>query len=88
MIKKRAITNRATYVPRAIQKRRFEVVDTGTVDGEQWFVVSVEPKITPWIREQETTMWYEHTAGTYNYRVLDTFDVHEKLYTLMSLRWA
>ena len=87
MKKKRAITNRATYVPRAIQKRRFEVVDTGVVDGEQWFVVSVEPKITPWIREQDNSWWYEHTTQ-YNYRVLDTFDVHEKLYTLLSLRWA
>lgn len=88
MKKKRALTDRATVVPWAVQKNRFEVVDQAVVDGEQWFVVHVEPRVTPWIREQEDNWWYEHTTGQYNYRVLDTFDVHEKLYTLMSLRWS
>lgn len=89
MKKKRALTNRATIVPqKAVQINRIEVVDSTLVDGERWFVVTVEPKVTPWIREQDSAWWYEHTIGKHSYRVLDTFDVHEKLYTLMSLRWA
>jgi hypothetical protein len=88
MKKKRALTNRATVVPRAVQRNRFEVVDSAVVDGEKWFVVHVEPRVTPWIREQENNLWYEHTTSQYRYRVLDTFDVHERLYTLMSLRWS
>lgn len=88
MKKKRALTDRATVVPRAVQLNRFEVVDSAVVDGEQWFVVHVEPRVTPWIREQASDLWYEHTKEPYRYRVLDTFDVHETLYTLMSLRWS
>ena len=88
MKKKRALTNRATIVPRAVQKNRFEVIDSAKVDGEQWFVIHVEPRVTPWIREQDNTWWYEHTKTQYKYRVLDTFDIHEKLYTLLSLKWG
>jgi hypothetical protein len=89
MIKKRLLTNRATVVPlRVVQKNKFEVIDRAEVDGEKWFVIQVEPKVGPWLREQRSEWWYEHMTTQYKYRVLDTFDVHEKLYTLLALKWS
>jgi hypothetical protein len=77
----------ATIVPtRAVQKHRVEVIDQGTVDEEDWYVVQVEPIVSPWIREQQNELWYEHKKG--NFRVLDTFDIHTKLYTMLVLRWS
>ena len=78
----------ATLPPyQAVQKSRFEVIDQGIVDGELWRVVQVEPKVAPWIREQNSKWWYEHMT-TQQYRVLDTFDMNEKLYLLTALKWS
>lgn len=86
MKKHRPIKN-ATMIPmRAVQKRAFEVIDQGTVDNDVWYVVQVEPKAASWIRQQDTNMWYNYKLGSY--RVLDTFDIHEKLYSVMTLKWA
>lgn len=78
----------ATMPPyKVVQKSRFEVIDKGIVDGELWRVVQVEPKVTPWIREQNLDWWYEHKT-TRDFRVLDTFDMNEKLYLLTALKWS
>lgn len=85
VIKHRPIKN-ATIVPtNVVQKNKFQVIDQGTVDNDIWYVVQVEPAVVPWMHKQDQTMWYSHKLN--NYRVLDTFDVHEKLYTMMALKW-
>lgn len=71
---------------KVIQLKRFEVIDKGIVDGEQWYTVQVEPIVRPWLVEQNPDWWYEH--GTQNIKVLDTFDVNEQLLTLIALKWA
>ena len=64
--------------------------DMGMLSGryEQWYVIQVEPRVVPWVREQNQELWYEHLTCNQRYRVLDTFDVHEKLYTMLAMRWA
>jgi hypothetical protein len=77
----------ATRPPlKAVQLHRFEVIDQGMVDGETWYVTQVEPKVSRWVREQDKDLWYDYKVGSY--QVLDTYDIHESLYTLMSLRWT
>lgn len=65
----------------------FEIMQTAEVDGETWYTVQVIPRITPWVRTQNPNLWYEHHTS-HNYKVLDTFDMHEKLYNMLILRWS
>jgi len=77
----------STLLPlRAVQKHSYEIIDRGQVDSEQWYVVQAEPKVASWVRTQNKDLWYDYKVGSY--RVLDTFDVHEKLYTMLAMRWA
>ena len=64
----------------------FEIIDQGHVDGEPWYVVQVEPKVGRWLCEHDASLWYAHQVGSYG--MLNTFDIHESLYTLMTLRWS
>jgi hypothetical protein len=84
---RRRVVNPTMPPYKVIQKSRFEVIDQGIVDGELWRVVQVEPKVAPWIRGQNSEWWYEHMT-TQQYRVLDTFDMNEKLYLLTALKWS
>lgn len=77
----------STLLPlKAVQKNSYEIIDRGLVDNEQWYVVQAEPKVARWMRTQNKDLWYDYKVGSY--RVLDTFDVHEKLYTMLAMRWA
>lgn len=79
----------STLLPlKAVQKHRFEIIDRALVDNEQWYVVQVEPRVVPWIRNQDQELWYQHITYSGRNVVLDTFDVHEKLYTMMAMKWS
>lgn len=86
MIKHTPIIDAKMLPKRAVMTRSFEVLDQGHVDGEPWYVVQVEPKVSRWIHEQDSKLWYDHRSGSY--MVLNTFDVHEQLLTLITLRWS
>jgi len=72
---------------KAVMKTNFEV--QGCVEGEHGksYLVQVEPKVTSWIKEQSKDLWHEHLTES-KYKVLDTFEIHEKLYSMMALRWS
>jgi|SanBayMetagenome_1026888.scaffolds.fasta_scaffold09268_3 hypothetical protein len=84
----RPIKNATMPPTKAVQRNRIEIIDQALVDNEQWYVIQVEPRVVPWVREQNQELWYEHLTCNQRYRVLDTFDVHEKLYTMLAMRWA
>ena len=86
-MKKHRPIKHSTLLPlKVVQKHSYEIVDQGQVDNEIWYVVQAEPKVARWMRTQNQDLWYDYKVGSY--RVLDTFDVHEKLYTMMALTWA
>lgn len=65
----------------------FEVLDTATVDEELWYVVRISEDNADakrWIRTQNRRMWHEYGGGEYKFGSI--FDVHEKLFTLLSLK--
>jgi hypothetical protein len=72
---------------RSILKNNFEVCDNALVDGEQWYTVQVMPCVQEWVKQQEKNFWYEHFTAN-NYKVVNTFDMHERLYTMLALRWS
>jgi len=86
------LTGRRPYdgvVPpyKSIIKSMFEIRERADVDGETWYTVQVNPQVTSWITTQDPSLWYSHKTAN-NYKVVDTYDIHEKLYTMLALKWS
>ena len=68
-------------------KPRVKIHDQSTVDGATWYTVGCSYETSRWLRSQDRELWHEHIeknwAGYHN-----IFDVHEKLYTMMALKWS
>ena len=63
----------------------FEINAKAKVDGDTWYTVSCTKEISEWLRTQPKELHYEALAHGW---VLPQFDIHEKLYTLLALRWS
>ena len=96
MYKKRLMTDKThmVAVPGGWVRARvpdFSVLDSTNVDASTWYTVKCSKRASMWIREtyqdRENDLWYEHINSRW---IVDTnhFDIHEKLYTMLSLRWS
>ena len=65
------------------------ILDSATVDGETWHTVQCKPStVSGWIQEQDSNMWNWHSNATNKWAThFNVFDVHEKLYTMLMLKW-
>lgn len=64
------------------------IKDQGTlVDGVPWYVVKCKKEVAAWIRTQDTNLWYEHIDSQW-FVYKDRFDVHEKLVTMISIKFG
>lgn len=72
---------------KVVIKDNFEVVTSTELNDVCWYTVQVIPRVSAWIRTQSKELWYNHITPS-QYKVLDTFDINEKLYLLMVLKWA
>lgn len=68
-----------------IRKTKFVINAKAEVDGATWYTVSCNKEISAWLRDQSKEWHYETLAHGW---VLSQFDIHEKLYTLLALRWS
>ena len=68
-------------------KPNFKIHDESVVDGATWYTVGCYDDTSQWLRSQDQELWHEHIekmwAGYHN-----IFDVHEKLYTMLALKWS
>lgn len=64
---------------------KFEINAKADVDGATWYTVSCTKEISEWLRSQPKE--WQHEALAHGW-VLSQFDIHEKLYTLLALRWS
>jgi len=68
-------------------KPHIKIHDQSTVDGNTWYTIGCSPVTSKWLRSQNRELWHEHVehiwAGYHN-----TFDIHEKLYTMLALKWS
>jgi hypothetical protein len=68
-----------------------KVLNKAIVDGEQWYTISCLRDTSIWIREnyadQEDKTWFQNIDEKWQIN-FNVFDVHEKLYTLLVLRWS
>jgi hypothetical protein len=64
---------------------KFEINAKAEVDGATWYTVSCTKEISEWLRTHPKELQYEALAHGW---VLSQFDIHEKLYTLLALKWS
>jgi len=68
-------------------KPHIKIHDQSTVDGETWYTIGCYDDTSRWLRSQNRELWHEHGehmwAGYHN-----IFDIHEKLYTMIALKWS
>ena len=65
----------------------FHAYDSGEVDGELWYTVECSKEVAAWVRTQSKSIWYEH-IGPYGVGFKSNFDIHNKLYTMMNIKWG
>lgn len=75
--------------PKMLKDQNFKSLTSAQVDGEEWFTIQCKPEVSAWIRSQpgEDQLWFQNIDERWmiNHNV---FDVHNKIYTMISLRWA
>ena len=65
------------------------ILDSATVDGETWYTVQCKPStVSGWLQEQDLDMWHWHASSIKWVKHFNVFDIHEKLYTMLILKWA
>jgi len=65
------------------------ILDQAQVDGETWYTVQCKPSlICGWVQEQDPNLWHRHEhIDKQWYMHFNVFDMHEKLYTMLLLKW-
>lgn len=64
----------------------FEIVTGALVDGVQWHTVAVSGPVATWIRSKNKQQWSEHSVRGSNFRSM--FDMDEKLYTMLAIKFS
>ena len=92
-------TGKSTYMQYAQQwedimnskKPAVEIIGRAVVDGEKWYTVSCNKTASIWFRnthrDVEDKLWYGHIDNTWMAHQ-NCFDMHEKLYTLLAMKYA
>lgn len=62
-----------------------QILQKATVDNETWYTVKLNMLTSEWTRQQDRSMWYEHSPV--NNQFIGTFDIKEQLYTMLALKW-
>ena len=64
----------------------FRILTEGYVDNEKWYMIQTQHiYVAKWVRTNNKDLWHEHKAHKYSG---SRFDIHEKLYILMILKWS
>lgn len=65
----------------------FSKMTGAIVDGEQWYTVHCRKDVSKWIRTLDEKHWQEHIDQR-GYMDFNIFDMHEKLYTMLAVKWS
>lgn len=52
-----------------------------------WYTVSCSSRTADWVRTQDKELWRRHLDYAWDVDPL-SFEMHEKLYTLLALKWS
>ena len=75
------------WLPTTNPKPKFEINDKAEVDGATWYTVSCSKEVSIWLLEQSKELHYLHIDNN-RYFFVTKFDIHEKLYSMMALKWS
>jgi hypothetical protein len=75
------------YFESMIKSAKFTKFNCAIVDGEQWYTVGCSKEVREWIVTQPKEWFHEHIDETWHFS-LSKFDMNEKLYMLLSLKWS
>lgn len=66
---------------------KFQIADQAQVDGATWYTIGCVSEVGAWLREHPKELQYAHIAknGTI---YQNWFDIHEELYSMLTLRWS
>ncbi len=69
----------------------YSVLTKAVVDGDQWYTVRCTKEASVWFRttfpQHENKMWFENIDHQWQLNK-NVYDMHEKLYTLLAMRWS
>jgi len=68
------------------KKPAFNIVASSLVDGKKWHTVAVASRVAVWLRTMNKSQWYEHTTRGSSFRTV--FDMDEKLYTMLGMKFS
>ena len=67
------------------------VLTKSIVDGDQWYTVGCSKEASMWVREtfahHENKLWFENIDQRWQLN-RNVYDMHEKLYTMLVMRWT
>ena len=67
----------------------YRKLDSVLVDGERWYTIKCNKEVAEWVRHQpgRDRQWYEHIDNQW-YIHKNKFDISEKIYIQICLRWS
>lgn len=68
-----------------INNMKYMKLDSSKVDSEQWYSVLADNTVAEWLRTQDKSLVVETRGSAINGTT--TFDMHEKIYLLMVLKF-
>ena len=63
---------------------KFSITDQAQVDGATWYTVFCNYEVSDWLRNQNKEWYYQAPSTAF----WSKFDIHEKLYTVLALKWS
>lgn len=65
-----------------------ELMESANVDDELWHTVRCQSHVGEWLRKQDPNMWYEHNADAKFAIMRNKFDIHDKLFLMLQLKFS
>ena len=81
-------TGKSTYMDIA-NPPAIRILDQAEVDGEIWYTIQCKPStVSGWVQDQDPTWWVWNKDINQRWSAhFNVFDIHEKLYTMLMLKW-
>ena len=65
-----------------------ELLESSHVDDELWHTVRCQSHVGEWVRKQDSNMWYEHNTDSKFAIMRNKFDMNDKLFLMLQLKFS
>ena len=67
---------------------KFIILDHAQVDSNTWYTVSCAKEVSIWLRKQPKELQQDNFHTKWGMMYPNMYDIHERLYTMLSLKWS